>query len=278
MITMPGPHGPHGPHGSHGPHEQRRKRFFGEDEVVPGPNATPWDETPRPHEHAWDEDPRHHQQAWDEEARPPFPPGFAGPAGPPGPPGAPGFGQFFAPPEPPRPPDPPGRAFTRPGPPFGGWFGRGGGGRPKVGRGDVRAAILLLLFEEPRNGYQIITEIEQRSNGVWRPSPGSVYPALNQLEDEGLVQTDQSSGRKLFQLTDAGRSHIEEQDIQPPWDAIAGTVDDDLSELHSIIGQVTMAAMQVARVGSDISRARRILIDARKQLYRILAEDDESEE
>jgi DNA-binding PadR family transcriptional regulator len=136
----------------------------------------------------------------------------------------------------------------------------------------------LLLFEEPRNGYQIITEIEQRSNGVWRPSPGSVYPALSQLEDEGLVATDQSSGRKLFQLTDSGRSHVEDQDIQPPWDAIAGTVDDDLTELHSIIGQVTMAAMQVARAGSDIARARRVLIDARKQLYRILAEDDETEE
>jgi DNA-binding PadR family transcriptional regulator len=258
----------HGPRGPHGPHHEE-----------------PWDERRRHHEHAWDEDPRHHQQPWDEGARPPFPPGPPGPPGPFGaagpPPGPPGFGQFFAPepPGPPAPPGPPGRGFSRSGPPFGGWFGRGGGGgRPKVGRGDVRAAILLLLDEEPRNGYQIITEIEQRSNGVWRPSPGSVYPALSQLEDEGLVATDQSSGRKLFQLTDAGRSHVADQEIQPPWDAIAGRVDDDVTELHSIIGQVTMAAMQVARVGSDIARARRVLIDARKQLYRILAEDDETEE
>jgi hypothetical protein len=83
----------------------------------------------------------------------------------------------------------------------GGFRGRGG----KARRGDIRTASLLLLAEEPRNGYAIMQEIEQRSNGVWAPSPGSVYPALSQLEDEGLIRSEEQDGRKQFTLTDAGR-------------------------------------------------------------------------
>src|SRR5215204_4698819 len=98
--------------------------------------------------------------------------------------------------------------------------GRGGGGQfgfpgfgpprgPRARRGDVRAALLVLLAEEPRNGYGLIQEIERRSDGVWRPSPGSVYPALQLLEDEGLVRPA-ADGRKLFELTDEGRAHVAE--------------------------------------------------------------------
>src|SRR5213080_1684473 len=94
-----------------------------------------------------------------------------------------------------------------------GGFGSGGGpywrGR-KARRGDIRTAALLLLAEEPRNGYQIMQEVEERSGGVWRPSPGSVYPALSQLEDEGLIRSEESDGRKVFALTDAGRAQVEE--------------------------------------------------------------------
>ena len=83
--------------------------------------------------------------------------------------------------------------------------GRGPRGRGrKARRGDIRTAALLLLAEEPRNGYQIMQEVEERSDGVWRPSPGSVYPALQQLEDEGLIRSQEDDGRKLFELTDAG--------------------------------------------------------------------------
>src|SRR5688500_2490305 len=89
-----------------------------------------------------------------------------------------------------------GRGFWPGGPP-----GRG----PRRRRGDVRAALLALLAEEPRNGYQLMQEIENRSEGVWRPSPGSVYPALQQLEDEGLIRSEESDGRKVFRLTEAGR-------------------------------------------------------------------------
>src|SRR5436305_15247900 len=81
---------------------------------------------------------------------------------------------------------------------------------PKARRGDVRAAALVLLDEEPRNGYQLMQEIERRSDGAWRPSPGAVYPALQQLEDEGLVRTNERDGRKLYELTDTGRAHVEE--------------------------------------------------------------------
>src|SRR5213079_3522103 len=92
------------------------------------------------------------------------------------------------------------------GPPFGP-RGFGGGRRRRMRRGDVRAAVLVLLAEEPRNGYGLMQEIERRSDGVWRPSPGSVYPALQQLEDEGLVRSTESDGRRVFELTEAGRAH-----------------------------------------------------------------------
>src|SRR6266705_1048459 len=102
---------------------------------------------------------------------------------------------------------------------YGRGFGPGGGPywrARKARRGDIRTAALLLLAEEPRNGYQIMQEVEERSGGVWRPSPGSVYPALSQLEDEGLIRSEQSDGRKVFVLTDAGRAQVEERDSSKP--------------------------------------------------------------
>src|ERR1700756_20108 len=105
--------------------------------------------------------------------------------------------------------------------PFGGFPGGGGpyGRARKARRGDTRTAALLLIAEEPRNGYQIMQEVEERSEGVWRPSAGSVYPALGQLEDEGLVRSEESDGRTLLALTDAGRELIarRDQDAPAPW-------------------------------------------------------------
>src|SRR5262249_39103013 len=122
------------------------------------------------------------------------------------------------------------RGRHRHGPPFGrgAFFGGPGFSRwPRARRGDVRAAALLLLAEEPRNGYQLMQEIERRSGGVWRPSPGSVYPALAQLEDEGLVRVDEREGRRTYVLTDAGRAYVEERrdDLAAPWDAMSDSVD-----------------------------------------------------
>jgi DNA-binding PadR family transcriptional regulator len=151
-----------------------------------------------------------------------------------------------------------------------------------VRRGDVRAAALALLSEQPLNGYQIIQEIAERSEGVWRPSPGSVYPALQQLEDEGLVQSVERDGRRSFELTEAGRAHVEEhrEELTAPWEAVAGTVTDELLELRELGMQLAMAFVQVAQAGSpaQIAEARRVLIDARRALYRILAESDPNEE
>src|SRR5215467_3666421 len=110
-----------------------------------------------------------------------------------------------------------------PGGPWG-WPGPPGSARgPKAGRGDVRAAILALLREGPRNGYQIMSEIEERSGGAWRPSPGAVYPALQQLADEGLIAGEESAGRRTFTLTDAGHQYIGEnpERARAAWEAMA---------------------------------------------------------
>lgn len=138
--------------------------------------------------------------------------------------------------------------------------------------------MLALLAEEPRNGYQIIQEIAERSGGVWRPSAGSVYPALQQLEDEGLVQAVESGARRLFELTEDGRAYVEAHadELAAPWDAVYDTVGDEAVELRNLIGQVAGAAVQVVHAGSasQAAEARRILADARRSLYRILAEGD----
>src|SRR3954454_20569158 len=107
----------------------------------------------------------------------------------------------------------------------------------KARRGDIRTAALLLLAEEPRNGYQIMQEIEERSDGVWRPSPGSVYPALAQLEDEGLIRSEEFDGRKLFALTDEGRAHVQERgaDKPAPWEQMSGDVSDEAHALGKLM-------------------------------------------
>jgi DNA-binding PadR family transcriptional regulator len=155
---------------------------------------------------------------------------------------------------------------------FGGPPGRGRRAR----RGDVRAAALLLLEEEPRNGYQLMQEIEDRSGGVWRPSPGSIYPALSQLEDEGLVRSDESAGRRAFELTPEGRTYVEEnrEALGAPWDEAGGDVPEGIAELRKLMVQLGMATMQVAQAGDEAqtAEARKVLEDARKALYGILAE------
>jgi DNA-binding PadR family transcriptional regulator len=157
-----------------------------------------------------------------------------------------------------------------------------GGGRgphgPRARRGDVRAALLVLLAEEPRNGYGLMQEIEQRSEGAWRPSPGSVYPALAQLEDEGLVRTDEQDGRRVFVITDAGRAWVAERDDAPaPWDASRHGAGHGPRQLIGLARDVGLATAQLVRVGDEgqIARAREALIATRRSLYRILADDPE---
>jgi DNA-binding PadR family transcriptional regulator len=164
------------------------------------------------------------------------------------------------------------------GPGFGpGFGGRGPRGRGrKARRGDIRTAALLLLAEEPRNGYQIMQEVEERSEGVWRPSPGSVYPALAQLEDEGLIRSEQADGRKAFAITDAGRELLAQRtaDSPAPWEQMSGDFSQGAVELGRVMREVAFAFSQVMRTGSEpqVARARQVLDAARRDLYRILAD------
>jgi DNA-binding PadR family transcriptional regulator len=160
--------------------------------------------------------------------------------------------------------------------------GRGGpGSRRRRGRrgrrarrGDARIAILLLLEEEPRNGYGLMQEIEERSGGVWRPSPGSIYPALSQLEDEGLIEPT-GQQRKAFSLTAEGRTYVEEnrETMGAPWDTVAEGASDELGRLRDSSQALAAAAVQVARTGGpeQLRRARQVMDSARRDLYRILA-------
>src|SRR3954447_5405451 len=123
---------------------------------------------------------------------------------------------------------------------FRGFGGHGHGRGRRARRGDVRAAVLVLLDEQARNGYQLIQEIEQRSGGMWRPSPGSVYPALQQLEDEGLVRAQEVDGKRSFRLTDEGTKYVEEhgERLAAPWDAVSRGVGPGVMELRDLVFQV----------------------------------------
>lgn len=164
------------------------------------------------------------------------------------------------------------------GAPFGGpGWGSHRRGRGRARRGDVRLALLRLLAEEPRNGYQLMQAIEERSHGLWRPSPGSVYPTLAQLEDEGLIRSADADGARRFELTDAGREHIETRAGEPaPWEPAEEGSEHLLSELGPLMIQIGKATFQVASAGSQAQRERAstVLAETRRALYRILADDD----
>src|SRR6202161_1764571 len=180
---------------------------------------------------------------------------------------------------------------VRPGPPRAGGPGefamRGGPfGPPRLGGGGgrraaARAAILDLLGEgQPWNGYQIIQEIAARTEGVWRPSAGSVYPALQQLEDEALIQAQAGEDRRrMYTLTEEGQAYVTEHadELKASWDAVTGSVGDAEVQLRGTIKQVMVAVSQVSQAGSaaQVAQAGKILADTRRALYRILASDGE---
>ena len=157
--------------------------------------------------------------------------------------------------------------------------GRGRGGRAR--RGDVRAAMLLLLNEQPQNGYQLIQEIERRTEGVWKPSPGSVYPALQQLEDEGLIRSEEADGRRLYHLTEAGRAYVAErpEDQPAPWESFTDSVSDQHAQTGALMRDVGMAFVQVLHAGSEaqVAEAGKVLAETRRSLYRILADGEPGE-
>ena len=152
----------------------------------------------------------------------------------------------------------------------------GGGGRgQRRGRGDVRAAILLLLDEQSRNGYQIMQEIEARSEGTWRPSSGSIYPTLQQLEDEGLVGDETTPSGRAYKLTAKGKKHVTDhrEELGTPWQAEAS--EDPRFEAMTIMRELGQALGQVIQFGSpkQLEQARKVMSDARRALYALLADE-----
>ena len=172
--------------------------------------------------------------------------------------------------------DPRFRMWDRPFPDRGYGRGRRGGGR-RGRRGDVRAALLALLTERPMHGYEMIQELDNRTGGIWRPSPGSVYPTLQLLEDEGLIVSEQSEGRKRFTLTDTGREEATKAAERAPWAEFAdGDEVNALRDFRETVSGVVNAFTEVHSAGNDDQRARAfdVLNEARRKLYAILAEDD----
>src|SRR5215470_7705944 len=127
-------------------------------------------------------------------------------------------------------------------------YGRGRGG-PRARRGDVRAAVLALLAERPMHGYEMIQEVEERSEGAWTPSAGSIYPTLQMLEDEGLVRGEESEGKRRFTLTDEGATEQKEKaGEETPWEAVRAEAAPEqiqlaasMKKLHHAIRQAFVA-------------------------------------
>ena len=159
--------------------------------------------------------------------------------------------------------------------------GRHGGrearwGGPRMRRGDIRTAVLAVLTEGPGHGYDVMQNLEDKTGGAWRPSPGSVYPTLQLLEDEGLVRSTERDGKRVFEITDAGRAESAERIEQAggtPWD-LAGKGKGKNRDLRDALGQLALAYKQIATVGTpeQIDRGLAIINEARQKLYQLLAE------
>jgi DNA-binding PadR family transcriptional regulator len=152
--------------------------------------------------------------------------------------------------------------------------GRRGG---RMRRGDIRTALLAALAEGPGHGYDLMQSLEQKTEGVWRPSPGSVYPTLQLLEDEGLVRSSERDGKKVYEITDTGREEAQRRIDDAggtPWE-LAGRGGTGAGQLRMAIAQLHMACKQIAVAGdpTQLERATEIVRDARKRLYQLLAEE-----
>ena len=180
------------------------------------------------------------------------------------------------------------RPFWRGGPFGGDPFDEDGGGRRRQRRGDIKFALLELLAEQPRHGYELIKELEQRYGGFYRPSPGSVYPTLQLLEDEGHLTSATVDGKRVYTITDSGRQLLQEQREQreaagphrhAPHGGHGGWA--DLSALRESGMALTTSVMQAARHGTpeQVQAVMKLLDSTRREIYAILsqAEPDRSE-
>lgn len=164
------------------------------------------------------------------------------------------------------------------------FFGRHGFGPARFGgmgmgnparRGDVQPAVIALLKERDMHGYQIIQELTERSGGAWSPSPGSIYPTLQALEDQGLVSSEKVGGKRVFTLTDAGREYADTLPEQAPWDDMSVGFE-STRKLREVVGGLMAATFQVGRTGSSqqVEKTVAILTEARKRIYELLASDE----
>ncbi|WP_041832786.1 PadR family transcriptional regulator [Actinoplanes sp. N902-109] len=167
---------------------------------------------------------------------------------------------------------------------FGGWGEPGGGpggsrGGRRGGRGsrpNVRPAILALLLERPMHGYEMIQELESRTGGIWRPSPGSVYPTLQLLEDEGLIEAEAAGGRKRFSLTEAGRAEAQAAAENPPWTQFSDDTMSQVADFRDAAMGIMSALRQVGFNGTPEQRQRalEVLNETKRKLYAILADSE----
>jgi DNA-binding PadR family transcriptional regulator len=154
-------------------------------------------------------------------------------------------------------------------------YGRAPWAGKRARRGDVRTAVLAVLAEKPLHGYDVIRDLEERSGGAWSPSPGSIYPTLQMLEDEGLVVGEEHDGKRVYSLTDAGRKELDERRERSggaePWDV--GGVPERFLKLREAGFQLVGAAMQAARAGdaAQVDKVTEILSEARRKIYEVLA-------
>ncbi|WP_022881243.1 PadR family transcriptional regulator [Gryllotalpicola ginsengisoli] len=141
--------------------------------------------------------------------------------------------------------------------------------------GDVRSAVLALLAERPMHGYELIAEIGERSNGSWKPTAGEVYPTLQLLTDEGVIEADAADGRKTYSLTAAGKAEA---------DAAAERAPGPESRKRDLfgIGPLPKAGMELAQAAAQVQRsgtpeqqqeAAKLLDEVRRKLYAILAQE-----
>jgi DNA-binding PadR family transcriptional regulator len=173
---------------------------------------------------------------------------------------------------------PPGFPFGPGGP--GGW---GGGpherGHRRGGRGprlNVRPALLALLLERPMHGYEMIQELDTRTGGIWRPSPGSVYPTLQLLEDEGLIEAEATGGRKRYTLTEAGRAEAEAAAQNPPWNQFTDDTMSQVQDFRDAAVGIMSALRQVGFNGTPEQRAKalEVLNETKRKLYAVLADSE----
>ena len=152
---------------------------------------------------------------------------------------------------------------------------RRGRGRHRVGRGDVRSAVLALLDDRPMHGYEMIQELEERTGGRWRPSAGSIYPTLQLLEDEGLVAAEEIDGKRRFTLTAEGIAEADRRGAtRPPWEEAGEAANAPAGRLRDAVFQLGAAVMHAARTANaeQIAEVRDVLLDARKRIYTILGD------